>query len=142
MRIYVATGFDNIARGREVIAAFRASGHAITFDWPATGPQGQSGESLQQAAENELAGVRNADVVVALLPGGRGTHAEIGMALAFDKPTVIVAETNTFPVDNTTCCFYHHPNVLRMVYKLDTAERAASFVMMVETFWRGFNHAD
>jgi nucleoside 2-deoxyribosyltransferase len=39
----------------------------------------------------ELAGVREADVLIVLLPGGYGTHVEIGAALGLGKPVILHA---------------------------------------------------
>ena len=58
---------------------------------------------------------------MALLPGGRGTHCELGMALAYAECTgaeVFVHApdgSGFFEFDDRTCAFYHHPLVRRVV---------------------------
>ncbi len=73
----------------------------------------------------ETAGVYMADVVIVLLPGGRGTHVELGVALGVadavvigpeDEPSlriVIYSPTpdKDFGDGGDTCAFYHHPFV-------------------------------
>ena len=51
-----------------------------------TGPDGYADTALA-----EIAAVREADVLVVLLPGGYGTHVEIGAALALGKPVILHA---------------------------------------------------
>jgi hypothetical protein len=69
---------------------------------------------------------------IALLPGGRGTHAELGAALGTQvfgealaacnpgivcdrRPICIYSPTpeEDFGTTKKTCAFYHHPNVQR-----------------------------
>jgi hypothetical protein len=60
----------------------------------------------------------DAELVVLLLPGRFGTHAELGMALASaeNKRILLWSETPA-PFDGTEgfCVFYHHPAVERVV---------------------------
>jgi hypothetical protein len=115
MKYYLATGLLNAHRAQLVRDHLNAAGHEQTYDWTAHGPVGHKGKNaLIAAAVGELEGVQQADVIIALLPGGRGTHAELGMALALGKPVLIWDETcEAFPVDDTTCAFYWHPLVVQ-----------------------------
>lgn len=114
MKFYLATSLGACARA-ELVAnhlTFEA-GHQPTYAWWKHGAIGNEGEArLIQVAQLELAGVRDADVVIVLLPGGRGTHAELGMALALNKPVIVWDPTGSaFRVNDETCSFYWHPNV-------------------------------
>jgi nucleoside 2-deoxyribosyltransferase len=61
-------------------------------------------------------GVRKSDIVIVLLPGGRGTHVELGAALALEKRVYIWAETDElFLYDERTCVFYWNSRVTRIV---------------------------
>jgi nucleoside 2-deoxyribosyltransferase len=53
----------------------------------------------------ELAGIREADVLLVLLPGGCGTHVEIGAALALGKPVIIHAPDRATLRRHTRACF-------------------------------------
>jgi hypothetical protein len=115
MRVYLASGLQNIERARQVRDWIAAAGHTITYDWMAHGPAGDRGaEYLTAIADRELQGVKDADCVVVLLPGGRGTHAELGAALALNKSVLVWDEEATrWVVHNGTCAFYWHPRVVR-----------------------------
>jgi hypothetical protein len=68
--------------------ALKAHGWERTFDWT---DQDYGPERYADVALAELAGVRDADVLIVLLPGGYGTHVEIGAALALGKPVILHA---------------------------------------------------
>lgn len=48
-----------------------------------------------------------------VLPGGRGTHVEIGLGIAGQKNVFVLAGdvAADFGRDGRTCAFYHHPLV-------------------------------
>jgi len=53
--------------------------------------------------------------VIALLPGGRGTHVEIGAALALDKPVILYAPDRKTLDTPYPCPFHYHPAVKLLV---------------------------
>ena len=61
-------------------------------------------------------GVAAADFVVVLPLGGRGTHTEMGMAIALGKRVFLWGAADQM-VDERgkLCCFYFHPLVERMI---------------------------
>lgn len=81
--VYVASTLDNAGEARMVAEALEQDGWVITYPWWTHGSvQAEGDERIREVAELELAGVLMADLVVLVLPGGRGTHVEIGAALA------------------------------------------------------------
>lgn len=111
-KCYIATRLENHAKYGEVRNALKDIGIGITYDWTSHGPVWSSGaEKIREVAESEFRGVQDADFCIVILPGGRGTHCELGMALAFSKPIYILAETPEIQhmQDATpeTCAFYH-----------------------------------
>lgn len=108
MRFYIASKLENAETVKRVATVLKAAGHTQTYDWTQHGSVKNEGDTrLRQVAENEKQGVREADMVIVLLPGGRGTHAELGMAAAFGKDIIICAEDDQmFQTDDRTCAFY------------------------------------
>lgn len=118
IKFYIGSKIENAAQVRELKAHLERAGWEHTYDWTAHGSVrgGEADRELIRAvAEAEVDGVIAADVAIFLLPGGRGTHVEMGVALAA-VPHVVVwspdPETD-FGVSEKTSAFYHHPDVIR-----------------------------
>jgi hypothetical protein len=116
VKYYIATRLERHADHNIVRDALAAKGNQITYDWTVHGPVWRSGEDrIREVSQLETQGVLDADVVIVLLPGGRGTHAELGMALAAGKPVILHSEDPApFGATPETCAFYHHPLCVRV----------------------------
>ncbi len=118
MRFYVSTGIFSAHRAAELADVLRRRGHEQTYDWMEHGDVRREGASrMGEVAFNELRAVRDAELVVVLLPGGSGTHTELGMAIATrsNKRIILWSETgDEFSFDERTCAFYFHPSVERV----------------------------
>jgi len=114
-KLYIATALERAAHHQQLAHALKAMGWELTYDWTAHGSVQTEGRArMQEVALAEAQGIADADAVIVLLPGGRGTHVEMGMALALDKRLIVHADAGMF--DSTqTCAFYHHPNVQRII---------------------------
>ncbi len=131
-RFYIAGKIESMESVKILRDALVGYGWEITYDWTTHGSV-RSGPNADPAllgpvCESELNGVLAADVVVVLLPGGRGTHAELGAALASwelrGKPSwlVVCAPPGSEALlggDEETTVFYHHPRVDQIVCGLD-----------------------
>lgn len=117
---YIASRLENAARVRELRDLLHAAGWAITYDWSShgsvRGPE-VSREIIARVADHEVNGVLDADVLIVLLPGGRGTHTELGVALGYqvgpgNRVVLWSAEPELdFGTTEATSAFYHHPGV-------------------------------
>jgi hypothetical protein len=119
MKFYVASGVSNAEKVNFAAEALHAAGHERTYDWTTHGDVSKADPSFQShVASCESRGVLEAQLVVLLLPGRFGTHAELGMALASsaNKRILLWSETAA-PFDGAEgfCVFYHHPAVERIV---------------------------
>lgn len=116
MKYYIATKLENHGEHNRLRDMLNAAGHECTYDWSVHGPVYGSGlEKVREVATLELQGVLDADAVVVLWPGGRGTHVELGAALAAGKPVVVASDVEGHHVASPeTCAFYHHPFVTRV----------------------------
>lgn len=95
LRVYVAgNSGEREARAKPMIESLRNAGCVITYDWTIAVDQfGANAVGEVQArlsASRDLAGVRAADVVLALAPetGGCGMWIEVGAAFALGIPVV------------------------------------------------------
>lgn len=119
MRFYIATGLQNAEMASCLAAVLKARGHEQTYDWTVHGDIRREGElRMGEVAFNELRAVRDAELVVVLLPGGSGTHTELGVAIATRSNKRIIlwsADGDQFNFDERSCTFYFHPSIERVV---------------------------
>ena len=131
LKIYVATSLDHAPRAVAVHKALEHAGHIITYRWTDHGSvQDQGVARLREVAEAELNGVRDADVLVAILPGGRGTHAEIGIAIGLGIPVVLLEQVGAYDAE---CAFYHAPGVHRYMWSEESVLPLLAF--WAESVW-------
>jgi nucleoside 2-deoxyribosyltransferase len=112
MKFYIATKLENHVNHNIVRDFLISDGHTITYDWSIHGSVKSEGKiRLAEVEKLERNGVQNADGVIVLLPGGRGTHVELGLALAFNINVFLYApaEYGFLEDDDRTCAFYHNP---------------------------------
>lgn len=127
MKYYIASGFTNIEPVRALKKRLDEIGWEHTYDWTV-----EQGTTFEETAQLEINAVSEADVVIVLLPGGRGTHAELGCAIgqtllgkalveegiaeSAERRIVLYSATpdQDFGTQYPGCCiFYHHPLVER-----------------------------
>lgn len=67
--------------------------------------------------------VKEADFIVVLLPGGKGTHTGLGASIAYNKPIFAHSlEPDLMQLGDKTCAFYYH----NLINHIDTIlEKAA-----------------
>lgn len=111
MKYYIATRLERHAEHNKLRNRMFEAAHELTYDWTHHGPVFRDGLArIREVAELELKGVKEAHLVIVLLPGGRGTHAELGMALSAGIPVLLHSEDAAFfRASPETCAFYHHP---------------------------------
>ena len=112
-RFYLATRKDRSQQAEPLLEALKAQGWERTFVWTAQDEASTNGYA--DVAVEELAGVRKADVLIVLLPGGYGTHVEIGAALALGKPVILHSPDRRTLETPYPCIFHYHPGVRLLV---------------------------
>ncbi len=125
-KFYIATSLQRVPAHNLIRDALVAKGWEITYDWTVHGSVKKiSHECLRDVGIKMSKGVCDADVVVVLLPGGKGTHTELGMALGADKRVIIHTEdARFFSLCDDTVAFYHLPKVSQLVCSLEAAAEA------------------
>jgi nucleoside 2-deoxyribosyltransferase len=110
---YLSTRKDRNAEAVPLMEALQARGWERTFDWANQGFSGPS--EYSDLAVAEISGIRDADVLIVLLPGGYGTHVEIGAALALGKPVILHAPSRETLETPYACAFHYHPAVKLLI---------------------------
>ena len=110
MNFYVASSFQNKKVVNEVSLLLKQLGWHHTYDWTQN-ERVNSLAALQKIGMLEKQAIANSDVVVVILPGGKGSHIELGLAIAWQKKTFLYS-LNLEAMDmQTTSTFYHLPEV-------------------------------
>lgn len=130
-KFYIASKLENAPQVKWLAERLKAQGWEHTYDWTVHGSVQGDPTLCQQVSEKETVGVLEADVVIVLLAGGRGTHVELGIAIGSTvlghalvekgiatscerRITVFSSDPEKdFGGSGTTCAFYHHPLVER-----------------------------
>jgi hypothetical protein len=110
MQIYVGAKWEEKPRVRALYARLRAAGHVITHDWTQENDEGLLGNArlryhLTCAGQDIHAVIRAELVVILPHPQGKGMYAELGAALALQRPILIVGDSETA---GEWCIFLRH----------------------------------
>lgn len=105
MKFYIASSLQNKENVQYVAAHLKNSGFTHTYDWTQNN-RADSVEQLKSVGEAERKGVLEADILVLLLPGGKGTHVELGMALAHHKRVYLFSPNEDLYDFSMTATFY------------------------------------
>ncbi len=120
MKFYIATSLARAKDHNIVRDALVEQGHTLTYDWTTHGSvKCTTTENLKRVSQNELNGIKGADILIVLIPGGHGTHVELGAALASNKKIILLSQDKKYflPCEDT-CAFYHDPNCKHIVSSL------------------------
>lgn len=106
MNFYIASGLKNVELVRVVSKMLTENGWVHTYDWTSN-LNVTSSENMSIVAQKEFEGVKNADIVIVLNPQGRGTHTELGMAIALNKKVYIYdSDASNFNIDKTVSFYW------------------------------------
>jgi len=115
MKFYIGSGFKNCELVNYYSKKLEENGWKHTYNWAKNFSGDETIEDLIKYSKLEQQGIIDSDVVIILLPAGRGTHIELGMALALNKKIFLCSATEEeFSIENTVN-FYQLPNIVRLV---------------------------
>lgn len=122
-KFYVASSFRNINAVRYVSSQLINQSYAQTYDWTQNEKAKTEGtatiEDLRVIGEQERNAVMACDFLIVLLPGGNGTHIELGIALGQGKRIFLYSPDEGVNHFETTSTFYHLPEVVKCFGTLD-----------------------
>lgn len=115
MKFYIGSGFKNCELVNYYSKVLEENGWTHTYNWTKNINHEATAQELIEYSELEKKGIIDSDVVIILLPAGRGTHIELGMALALNKRIFLCsAVKEEFSIENTVN-FYQLPDIIRLV---------------------------
>ena len=115
MKFYIGSGLKNYKLVNYYAKILKENGLQETYNWVKNIKNDITKKDLETYAREETQAIVNSDIIIILLPAGRGTHVELGMALALNKKIFLCSETNEeFNIKNTVA-FYELPNIIKLV---------------------------
>lgn len=117
-KFYVASSFKNIETVRYVSNELIRKGYIHTYDWTKNA-RASTFEELNEIGRQEKNAVMEADFIIVLLPAGKGSHIEFGIALAQGKRIYLYSQNEEVNNFETTSTFYHLPQVEKCIGTID-----------------------
>lgn len=119
MKFYIGSGLKNCELVDYYRKILEENGWSHTYNWTKNINKDITIDDLIEYSKLEQKGIIDSDVVIILLPAGRGTHIELGMALALNKKIFLCsAAKEEFNIENTVN-FYQIPDIVKLVGTAD-----------------------
>lgn len=106
MNLYIASRFDHTLTVRWLRDELRLRGHDVTYDWTMN-DRAEDPEALRKIGLVEFEAVQQADAFVLVLPAGKSSHVELGIALATNRPIYLCMPDATYFTGPLASTFYH-----------------------------------
>lgn len=123
MKFYVASSFKNVENVRYISQELKNHGFVQTYDWTVYGRTSELAD-LERIGSLEKRAVMDSDIVIILLPAGKGSHIEMGMALAAGRKVFLYSPDDAVYDIGLTSTFYHLPEVEIIAGSLERLIRA------------------
>ncbi|WP_404274223.1 group-specific protein [Exiguobacterium undae] len=106
MNFYTASSFRNIKDVQFINDRLIKQGHHLTYDWTQS-ERVNMPAALQRIGQLELDAVQASDCLILVLPAGKGSHVELGIALANQIPVFLCMLDSTSWTGSEANTFYH-----------------------------------
>lgn len=113
MKFYIGSGLKNSEQVSYYAEVLKKNGWEHTYNWVGKKSDDISLDDIVKYAQLESQAIIDSDVVIILQPAGRGTHIELGMALALKKKIFLCGDKEGFDIKNTVA-FYELPSVIQL----------------------------
>lgn len=117
-KFYVASSFKNIDTVRYVSKMLINRGYIQTYDWTQN-DRASSVKELKEIGQQERNAVLESDFIIVLLPAGKGSHIEFGIALGQGKRIYLYSQNDEVNKLETTSTFYHLSGVEKCIGTID-----------------------
>lgn len=119
MKFYIGSSFKNCDKVNEISEKLENNGWIHTYNWAKNIIGNETKEDLIEFSKLEKQAIIDSDVIIIILPAGRGTHIELGMALALNKKVFLCSfNKDDFNIENTVN-FYEIPEITKIVGNTD-----------------------
>ncbi|CAN7548743.1 group-specific protein [Paenibacillus sp. LjRoot153] len=118
MNFYIASSFKNIDNVRNVTQQLKSRGYIQTFDRTVHSGIGTLQE-LAAIGAKEKEAVLRAEIFIIMLPAGKGSHVELGLALGAGKAIFMYSANDEMNDIEKTSAFYQLPEVQKIIGTID-----------------------
>lgn len=119
MKFYIGSGFKNCELVNYYSKKLEENKWENTYNWTENINKDITIEDLKEISKLEQKGISDSDVVIILLPAGRGTHIELGMSIALNKKIFLCTNNKEeFSIENTVA-FYQIPSIIKLIGTAD-----------------------
>lgn len=115
MKFYIGSSLKNIDIVNYYSRMLEEKGWEHTYNWTKNLSENETVNDLKQSSKLELEGIIDSDIVIILLPAGRGTHVELGMSIALNKKIFLCANNKEeFSLENPVNSYYFS-NIIKLI---------------------------
>ena len=118
MKIYIGAKFSNSNKVIQLSRCLAEYNIFNSYNWALCLKEEETKEDLIESSIKEMEAIKNSDCVIFLLPLGRGSHVELGMALAYNKKVILCSE-NKEMLENDPINFYELPEIIKIIGNYD-----------------------
>jgi len=120
MKFYIGSSFKNSEIVNYMAEKLKENGWEHTYNWANTIVGEETEEELINFSMLEKQAIIDSDVIIIILPGGRGTHIELGISLALNKKIYLCSlDGKDFNLDNAVNFYFSH-DLTRLVGNIDS----------------------
>ncbi|OZM58691.1 group-specific protein [Lottiidibacillus patelloidae] len=113
-KFYVASSLKNIENVRYVSQQLINKGYIHTYDWTRN-ESASTLADLKEIGQQEKDAIIESDFIIVLLPAGKGSHIEFGIALGHGKRIYLYSANDDVNNFETTSTFYQLPEVEKCI---------------------------
>lgn len=132
MRFYIASSFKNSTLVKELSQKLINYNYEHSYDWTKN-QRANSIEDLSTIGMKEKEAIIDSDFIVILLPAGKGSHIELGIALGLEKRIYLYSPNQEIYHFDQTTTFYHVEGVDKFV---GTLENFTNYLIQKENNYR------
>ena len=114
MKFYIGSSLKNSKIVDYFTKELEKGGWEHTYNWSKNIGKSETVQDLTKYAVLEKKAIMESDVVIIILPGGRGTNVELGMALALNKKIYLCSENEKEFSKENTVSFYELPSIKKI----------------------------
>jgi hypothetical protein len=112
MKFYVASGFQNKELVKKIGNDLQKNlKWQLTYDWTLN-DRAETKEALAEIGIKEYEAVMAADITIVILPGGKGCHTELGIALGNKKTVILYDPEGVLEELKKATTFYFLPDII------------------------------